>query len=256
MNGRDRSVYSVTRFIHTPRWSLRARRRSVLTLAVGALLAALAAPAQAQAPASALLDALSITVQRDSVTVARGTMRYRLTRTPTDVELVGTGIVVRRGLKVTAELRTDSTHALRRYVAESRDSAGRLVDRVLVTSAGGRVTLERVTPTRRSVREFQARRDLMILDSAAVVPFLALAGLGSRLTSLELLDVRRGTIATGTLAPGPQATLSLAEVAVSGVAVSVSGLGGALRWWRDAKGRLLRVSWGPQHEVLRDDPPT
>ena len=228
----------------------------MLALSSAALLAPLGGPAQAQSSPSPLLDALSITVQRDSATVARGTMRYRLTRTPTDVELVATGIVVGRGLKVTAELRTDSTFALRRYVAESRDSAGRLVDRVLVTSAGGRVTLERVTPTRRSVREFLAQRELMLLDSAAVVPFLALAGLGSRMTPLALLDVRRGTLATGTLSLGPQATLALGEVAVTGVPVSVSGLGGTLRWWRDAKGHLLRVSWGPRTEVLRDDPPT
>lgn len=242
------------RFLHTPRRSLRARRRSALAILIGTLAGA---PVAAQAPApSPLLDALSITVQFDSQTVARGTMRYRLNRTATDAELLATGIVVRRGLRVTAELRTDSTFALRRYVAESRDSAGRLVDRVLVTNAGGRVTLERVTPTRRSVREFAAQRDLMVLDSAALVPFVALAGLGSRLTPLALLDVRRGTVTTGTLSQGAPVELSLAEVAVSGVPISVTGLGGPLLWWRDARGHLLRVAWGTRSQVLRDDPPT
>jgi hypothetical protein len=164
--------------------------------------------------------------------------------------------VVRRGLKVTAELRIDSTMTLRRYVAESRDSTGALIDRVQVTSAGGRVTLERVTPTRRMVREYVAQRDLVILDSASVVPFLALAGRAQRTTSLAFLDVRRGTLTTGQTTASAPVELSVAEVVVSGTPVSVTGLPTSLSWWRDTRGRLLRVAWGTRSRVLRDDPPT
>jgi hypothetical protein len=203
-----------------------------------------------------LLDALSITVQFDSATVARGTLRLRQFRTGSDVDLVASGIVVRRGLRVTAELHTDSTFALRRYVAESRDSGGRVIDRIVVTSAGGRVTLERVTPTRRMVREYVAQHDLMILDSSAVVPFVALAGLAQRTSTLALLDVRRGALTTAQLTLGPQVELSVAEVVVAGTPVQVTGLTSSLSWWRDARGHLLRVVWGGRSRVLRDDPPT
>ena len=221
------------------------------------LLLALGGQARAQsAPATPLIDALSITVQYDTTTVARGSMRFRQVRTRTDLELLATGIVVRRGLRVTAELRTDSVFALRKYVAESRDSAGRVIDRVQVTSAGGRVTLERVTPTRRMVREYLAQRDIMILDSAAVVPFVALAGLAQQTTSIAFLDVRRGTLTTAQVTAGSQIELSVAEVIVSGTPISVTGLAGPLSWWRDAKGHLLRVVWGGRSRVLRDDPPT
>jgi hypothetical protein len=211
----------------------------------------------AQSPAvTPLLDALSITVQFDSATVARGTLRLRQFRTGSDVDLVASGIVVRRGLRVTAELHTDSTFALRRYVAESRDSGGRVIDRIVVTSAGGRVTLERVTPTRRMVREYVAQHDLMILDSSAVVPFVALAGLAQRTSTLALLDVRRGALTTAQLTLGPQVELSVAEVVVAGTPVQVTGLTSSLSWWRDARGHLLRVVWGGRSRVLRDDPPT
>ena len=221
------------------------------------LLLALGGQARAQsAPATPLIDALSITVQYDTTTVARGSMRFRQVRTGTDLELLATGIVVRRGLRVTAELRTDSVFALRKYVAESRDSAGRVIDRVQVTSVGGRVTLERVTPTRRMVREYLAQRDMMILDSAAVVPFVALAGLAQQTTSIAFLDVRRGTLTTAQVTAGSQIELSVAEVIVSGTPISVTGLAGPLSWWRDAKGHLLRVVWGGRSRVLRDDPPT
>ena len=221
------------------------------------LLLALGGQARAQsAPATPLIDALSITVQYDTTTVARGSMRFRQVRTGTDLELLATGIVVRRGLRVTAELRTDSVFALRKYVAESRDSAGRVIDRVQVTSVGGRVTLERVTPTRRMVREYLAQRDIMILDSAAVVPFVALAGLAQQTTSIAFLDVRRGTLTTAQVTAGSQVELSVAEVIVSGTPIAVSGLAAPLSWWRDAKGHLLRVVWGGRSRVLRDDPPT
>ena len=221
------------------------------------LLVAVGGPARAQsAPATPLIDALSITVQYDTTTVARGSMRFRQVRTGADLELLASGIVVRRGLRVTAELRTDSAFALRKYVAESRDSGGRLIDRVQVTSVGGRVTLERVTPTRRMVREYVAQRDIMILDSAAVVPFVALAGLAQRTTSIAFLDVRRGTLTTAQVTPGSQVELSVAEVIVSGTPIAVTGLVAPLSWWRDAKGRLLRVVWGGRSRVLRDDPPT
>jgi hypothetical protein len=239
----------VKRFLHTPcstRWA--ALAGAVLTICV---------PLFGQSATSTpLLDALSITVQFDSSTVARGSMRFRMLRTGADVELVASGIVVKRGQRVTAELRTDSLFALRKYVAESRDSAGRLTDRVQVTSAGGRVTLERVTPTRRMVREYAAQRDLMILDSAAVVPFVAMAGLAQRIATLALLDVRRGVLTSVQLAAGSPVELSMAEVIVSGTPVSVSGLGAPLSWWRDARGHLLRVAWGGRSRVLRDDPPT
>ena len=237
------------RFPHTPRPT----RWMIPTI----LLLALGGQARAQsAPATPLIDALSITVQYDTTTVARGSMRFRQVRTGTDLELLATGIVVRRGLRVTAELRTDSVFALRKYVAESRDSAGRVIDRVQVTSAGGRVTLERVTPTRRMVREYLAQRDIMILDSAAVVPFVALAGLAQQTTSIAFLDVRRGTLTTAQVTAGSQIELSVAEVIVSGTPISVTGLAGPLSWWRDAKGHLLRVVWGGRSRVLRDDPPT
>lgn len=237
------------RFPHTPptsRW----------TGPIGLLLA-LGGSLQGQsAPVNPLLDALSITVQYDSATVARGTMRYRQIRSGGDLELQASGIVVRRGLRVTAELLTDSLFALRKYIAESRDSAGHLIDRVQVTSAGGRVTLERVTANRRMVREYVAQRDMMILDSAAVVPFVALAGLAQRTTTIAFLDVRRGTLTTAQVTPGEQVELSVAEVVVSGTPIEVTGLAVPLSWWRDAKGHLLRVAWGGRSRVLRDDPPT
>ena len=243
------AVYSVKRFLHT------LRPGSRLALAGGLL--ALSGRLQGQAAAATpLLDALSITVQLDSATVARGSMRFRQFRTGNDLELVITGIIVRRGQRVTAELRTDSAFVLRKYVAESRDSAGKLIDRVRVTSAGGRITLERVTPARRMVREYLAQRDLMILDSAAVVPFVALAGLVQRTSSLTFLDVRRGTLSAAQLTLGAPVELSVADIVVSGSPVSVAGLTTSLSWWRDARGRLLRVVWGGRSRVLRDDPPT
>jgi len=202
-----------------------------------------------------LLDALSITVQLDSVTVARGSMRLRQIRTGTDLELVANGTLVRNGLRVTAELRTDSLFGLRKYTAESRDSAGRLLDRVQVTSAGGRITLERVTPRRRQMREYAAQRDLMILDSATVVPFVLLAGVAPRAGGLIFLDVRSGTVTATQSAPGLPIDLSLAEAVVSGTPVTVTGLAQPLTWWRDARGHLLRVAWGSRARVLRDDPP-
>ncbi|MBC7841346.1 MAG: hypothetical protein H7099_03510 [Gemmatimonadaceae bacterium] len=237
------------RFPHTPCWT---RWPSVISL-----LLALGAPLRGQAVGTTpLLDALSITVQSDSTTVARGSMRFRQVRAGADLDLVASGIVVRRGLRVTAELHTDSVFGLRRYVAESRDSAGKLLDRVQVTSAGGRITLERVTSSRRMVREFAAQRDIVILDSAAVVPFVALAALVQRTGTLSFLDVRRGTLTSAQVAPGLSGELSVAEVVVTGTPISVSGLGTPLSWWRDAKGRLLRVLWGERGRVLRDDPPT
>ena len=258
---RDRSVYSVTPDLHTPRALLRHASRHAFKGKLAARLSAmlvLVAPmlaAQASIGAGPQLDALSITVQTDSITVARGTLRLRQVRAGNDVELVATGIVVRKGLRVTAELRSDTTFALRKYVAESRDSTGRVIDRIQVTSAGGRVTLERVTPTRRSVREYTAQRELVLLDSAAVVPFVALAGLGGRLTALVILDVRRGTLTAGTLAIGASEELTLSDVVVRGIPVTVTGLPGPLRWWRDTRGRLLRVVWSDRNRVLRDDPP-
>ncbi len=254
---RDRSVYSVTRALHTPRSTHRRSIHGSLVARLLALLVLLAPPLAAQTPlAGPLLDALSIRVERDSTTVARGTLRYRQFRIGNDIELVANGIVVRKGMRVTAELRTDSTFSLRKYVAESRDSSGRVIDRIQVTSAGGRVTLERVTPTRRTVREYIARRELVLLDSAAVVPFLALAALGARTTSLTILDVRRGTLTAATLTIGAPVDLPIADVIVSGMNVTVRGLPDELSWWRDARGRLLRVTWGGRHRVLREDPPT
>jgi len=202
-----------------------------------------------------LLDALSITVQVDSVTVARGSLRLRQVRSGTDLELVANGTLIRKGLRVTAELRTDSLFGLRKYTAESRDSAGVLLDRVQVTSAGGRITLERVTPRRRQMREYAAQRDLMILDSATVVPFVLLAGVAPRAGSLTFLDVRSGTVTATQSAPGLPTDLALAEAVVSGTPVTATGLALPLTWWRDARGHLLRVVWGSRSRVLRDDPP-
>ena len=226
-------------------------------LAALALAAGLASPCGAQATSGApLLDALSITVQRDSVTVARGSIRFRQVRTGTDVELVASGIVVQPGLRVTSELHTDTAYVLRRYLAESRDSAGTVIDRIQVTSADGRITFERSTPLRRVMREYPVARNLMVLDSAAVVPFVALAGAGTRAATITLLDVRSGRVHAASLMSGTMIELSVAEVTVSGTPISVAGLATPLRWWRDAKGRLLRVAWGDRNRVLRDDPPT
>lgn len=212
-------------------------------------------PLAAQLPPAPLLDALSITVQLDSATVARGSLRLRQVRTGTDLELVANGTLVRKGLRITAELRTDSLFGLRRYTAESRDSAGVLLDRVQVTSAGGRVTLERVTPRRRVVREYFAQRDLMILDSASVVPFVMLAGIAQRAGPLLFLDVRSGLLTRAQAAAGSPADLSMAEALVSGTPIAVTGLATPLTWWRDSRGHLLRVVWGTRGRVLRDDPP-
>ena len=187
--------------------------------------------------------------------MARGSLRLRQLRTGTDLELVANGTLVRKGLRVTAELRTDSLFQLRKYVAESRDSAGVLIDRVQVTSAGGRVTLERVTPRRRIMREYTGQRDLMILDSATVVPFVVLAGVLPRQGRLAFLDVRSGVVTDALTAPGTPIDLSLAEAVVSGTPVTVTGLALPLTWWRDARGHLLRVVWGERARVLRDDPP-
>ena len=214
-------------------------------------------PLSAQPVASApLLDALSITVQLDSTTVARGSLRLRQLRTGTDLELVANGTLVRKGLRITAELRTDSLFGLRRYTAESRDSAGVLMDRIQVTSAGGRVTLERVTPRRRQLREYLAQRDLMILDSASVVPFVMLAGITKRDGPVLFLDVRSGALTQAQTAAGTSSELSLAEALVTGTPITVTGLATPLTWWRDARGHLLRVVWGTRARVLRDDPPS
>ncbi len=221
------------------------------------LVSCLAVPVlPGQAAPAPLLDALSITVQLDSATVARGSLRLRQIRSGTDLELVANGTLVRKGLRVTAELRTDSLFGLRRYTAESRDSAGVLLDRVQVTSAGGRITLERVTPRRRVMREYPAQRELMILDSATVVPFVLLAGVTLRAgASLIFLDVRSGSVTRASAAPGTPTDLSMAEAVVSGTPITVTGLALPLTWWRDSRGHLLRVVWGERSRVLRDDPP-
>jgi hypothetical protein len=105
------------------------------------------------------------------------------------------------------------------------------------------------------VREFLAQKDLVILDSAAFVPFVALAGLVQRDAALAFLDVRRGTVTPGRVMLGDPVELAVAEVIVRATPVSISGLSESIRWWRDAKGHLLRVMWGDRTRVLRDDPP-
>jgi len=242
------AVYSVSRFLHTP---LRTNWASAATI-LGLLTSPLAAQS---APAATLLDALSITVQQDSQSVARGSLRFRQLRTGADLELVATGIVVRRGLRVTAELRTDTAFVFRRYTAESRDSSGIVVDRIQVRSAGGRITMERTTPARRTVREFLAQRNLMIVDSAAVVPFVVLAGLGARVKSTAVLDVRSATLVSVQLSFGSPIDLLVADVMMPGTLVTMTGLPLPVCWWRDARGRLLRVAWGVSSRVIRDDPP-
>jgi hypothetical protein len=224
---------------------------------ITALLCASAVTLAAQAVGpSPLLDALSISVQQDSATVARGTMRYKTVRTGNDVELVATGIVVRRGLRVTAELHTDSLFGLRRYVAESRDSAGRVIDRVQVTNAGGRIVVERVQPSRRMVREYISQRHAVILDSVALVPFITLAAMTQRAGTLAFVDVRRGTLTIAATSVGALEQVMIADVAVDGQPFSASGGSAPLVWWRDAKGRLLRVIYGGHGRIIRDDPPS
>ena len=84
-------------------------------------------PLAAQGVAAApLLDALSITVQLDSATVARGSLRLRQMRTGNDLELVANGTLVRKGLRITAELRTDSLFGLRRYTANTITEIGNM----------------------------------------------------------------------------------------------------------------------------------
>lgn len=210
----------------------------------------------AQAPTPGpLLDALSITLQRDSVTMARGSIRLRQFRTGTDVELVASGIVVRPGMRITAELRTDSTYAFRRYQSESRDGTGQVVDRITVSSSGGRITYERVTRTRRTAREFGAQRDLMILDTVAVVPFVMLAGAALRTTPLAMLDVRTARLAPSVAEPSAPITLSIAEVVVTGTRMALRASAQPLAWSRDPRGRLLGATWSGRSRVLRDDPP-
>jgi hypothetical protein len=160
-------------------------------------------------------------------------------------------------MRLTTDLRTDSAYQLRRYVAESRDSAGRIVDRIQVTSQGGRVTLERVTPTRRMVREFPAQRDLLVMDSAAISPYMVLAS--QSLTprrSMVVLDVRAGTVVAIPVSLGAAAVVTVADVSLSGVPVVLGSPTAFVTIWRDAKGRLLRIIWSGQRRVLRDDPPT
>jgi hypothetical protein len=202
-----------------------------------------------------LLDALSISVQQDSATVARGSMRFRTVRTGNEVELVATGIVVRRGLRVTAELRSDTLFGLRKYVAESRDSAGKVIDRIQVTNAGGRIVVERVEPSRRMVREYLSQRNVAILDSVALVPFVTLAAMAQRAGTLVFVDVRRGTLSVATTSVGAVEQVMIADVAVDGQPFTTLSGPMPLMWWRDAKGRLLRVIYGGRGRIIRDDPP-
>jgi hypothetical protein len=242
------SVYSVTRFPHTPSQAIRIG--ALLLLSVPATLAA-----QAPAQTGGLLDALSLSVKTDTTTVARGTIRYRMARTGAELEMIATGIIVGGGSRVTAEFRTDTAGALRRYVAEVRDSTGRVVDRTQITSLGNRVTLERVTPARRLVREFFVPRDVMILDVAAVVPFVAIAARSGRATQMTILDVRRLTAETGSISADAVSDILIDDTRLRGTLMTFRGLTFPLRIWSDARGRLLRIAYGASFVTVRDDVP-
>jgi hypothetical protein len=68
--------------------------------------------------------------------------------------------------------------------------------------------------------------------------------------------VRRGTLASARATPGVAEEIAVAEVRMMVTPVQVTGLPEVIRWWRDAKGHLVRVGWGERSRVLRDDPPT
>ena len=208
----------------------------------------------AQEPRS---DALAVTLVEGPTVVGRGALRLRTERVGSGVELVASGVIVRPRGRTTAELRADTSGALRRYVAETRDSTGRVLDRVEVVAAGGRVVLRRTAVGRRTVRELPAPRTLLLRDDDGLVPLLIAAARPSwGGDSVTVLDVRRALPARGRPTDAARTTLSIADVPLEAVPVTVQGTAGALlSWWRDARGRLLFAPLDGTRALRRDDPP-
>jgi hypothetical protein len=220
------------------------------------LVAVLGAPLALGAQA-ARTDALSVTLVDGPAVLGRGALRLRTERVGTGVDLVASGIVVRPGGRTTAELRADTTGAVRRYVTETRDSAGRVIDRVELVAAGGRMVWRRTAVGRRAVREFPAPRGLLLRDDEGLVPLLLAAARADSDDSVTVFDVRRGTHARGRPTAAPRTTVSIAEVPLDAAPMTVRGASGVLlAWWRDARGRLLFAPLDATRAVRRDDPPT
>jgi hypothetical protein len=245
-----RAFYRVQRSDHT----LPRQRRAVIcsprALLLGLWLAG-ARSAHAQSPT--VLDALSVTV---TGTQARGALRLRLGTTATGVAWIASGVVVRPGRRTTAELRTDTLGALRTYTAETRDSLGSVVDRVSVVSAGGRVILERVTPTRRQVREYPSSPGLLIADGDALAPLLVLAARIRKPGGVMVLDVRAPALAGTMVDAAGTAQLQIADIPLAASAWTITGVSSLAGWWTDARGRLLAALLSPGLRLQRDDPPT
>jgi hypothetical protein len=238
----------VARSLHTPGTL---QRTAALLLALACRATGQAAPA----PTGAVLDAFAFTVRADTAVVARGSIRHRLIRTGAELEVSATGIVLRATSRITADLRTDTAGILRRYLAETRDSLGHVTDRVQVTVAGSRLTVERVTATRRITREFVNTRDLAVLDTAAIIPMVALAALRMRSASATLLDVRR-MVSTAAALPADTATaLAVGDVRLDAWISTISASPSPLRVWHDARGRLLGLTVARGYRIVRDEPP-
>lgn len=220
------------------------------------LLAAACATVPALAAQAVTTDALAVTLLDGPAVAGRGALRLRTERAGTGVDLVASGVVVRPGRRVTAELRADTLGGLRRYLAETRDSAGRVLERVEVVAAGGRVVLRRTAPGRRTVRELAAPRGLLLRDDDALVPLLIAAHLPASDDSVTVLDVRRGTEGRARPTTEGRTSLSIAEVPLDAWPVAIRGPDGILlAWWRDARGRLLFAPLDAARTLRRDDPP-
>lgn len=223
-------------------------------MAFGAHVGALDAGAQAPVP-----DALSVSIVGGALP-GRASLRLRVERATTGaVDVVASGVVVSGGRRVTTELRTDTLLVLRRYVAETRDSAGAVIDRIEIVTAGGRLLLTRVAPGHRMVREFPVHRALLLRDDEALVPLLVAAARidGSLLRDVvPVLDVRTGRMARGVATLEARRPLTIAEVPLEAVPVTLRIADGAsFTWWRDARGRLLFAPLAGTRQLRRDDPP-
>jgi hypothetical protein len=248
----DGSFYRVLLPHHTPELAERPRlrRRRRAPLLTGLALSLLAAGSRARAQ-GVTVDALSVTMVGAP---GRGALRLRAD-VQTTPGWVASGVMVRPGRRTTAELHTDTLGTLRNYSSETRDSAGTIVDRVQVRSAGGRITLERTTPQRRQVREYPATPGLLITDGEAIVPLLILVARGSTPGALRLLDVRGLTLSTVTVARSSDARVMIADSPIATTSWTISGSTAVAAWWADERGRLVSALLAPGVRVQRDDPP-
>lgn len=232
----------------------RARGVRVAALALVTLADAPRAGAQPPVP-----DALSVSVVGGEV-AGRAALKLRIERAPSGaVEVVASGVVVSGRRRLTAELRTDTLLALRRYVAVTRDSAGAVIDRIEIATAGGRLLLTRTAPGHRMVREFPVDRALLVRDDEALVPLMIAAARGDASLlrdAVPVLDVRTGRMARGVATLEGRRPLKIAEVPLEAVPVTLRLADGApFGWWRDARGRLLQAPLAGTRELRRDDPP-